>query len=228
MATHGGAALQRTFDEPNDGPPMPETVEAIGTSEALVEQILLKVLYFRGELMGRDLAAGLGLKYSLIHDIVEGLKLQRLIEVKRSLGMGNPSAVFGITENGRARARMYLEANQYAGPVPVPLEQYNEWVRRQKRQPGWLTPPLLAKAYSRMVLAPDILSRIGPAISSGNSFLIYGKPGDGKTFLAEAMRDLDESAVFVPYALAYQGNIIQVHQELVFSADPRVAIYIVP
>jgi predicted ATPase with chaperone activity len=62
-----------------------------------------------------------------------------------------------------------------------------------------------------MVLGPDILSRIGPAVSSGNSFLIYGQPGNGKTFLAEALINLDQSAIYMPYAIEHQGSIIQIY-----------------
>jgi hypothetical protein len=49
--------------------------------------------------------------------------------------------------------------------------------------------------------------------------LIYGKPGDGKTFLIESLNNLDSQPVFVPYAIECQGNIVQVfdpvyHQRL--------------
>jgi len=63
----------------------------------------------------------------------------------------------------------------------------------------------------RMVLGPDILEQIGPAVSSGNSALIYGQPGNGKTFLAEALVNLNKSAIFMPYAQEYQESIIQIY-----------------
>jgi hypothetical protein len=87
-------------------------------------------------------------------------------------------------------------------------------IRRQRRADGWLTPDALQKAYSRMVLTPRILAQIGPAVSSGNSFLIYGQPGNGKTFLAEALMNLDDSCVYVPHALECQGNVVQVFDPL--------------
>src|SRR5258708_13649084 len=61
-----------------------------------------------------------------------------------------------------------------------------------------------------MVGNEQMLSQVGPAISSGNSMLVYGKPGDGKTFLIESLNNLDTAPVFVPYAIECQGNIIQV------------------
>jgi hypothetical protein len=149
----------------------------------MLEQLIFKLLYFRGEILGRDLASALGLKFSLIEDMIEGLKRQQLVQVKRSLGMGSSSASFALAEPGRAIARQHLEANQYSGPAPVPLYQYTYFVRKQRRSEGWLAREALEQAYRGMVLTPHIFSQIGPAVSSGNSFLIYGQPGNGKTSL---------------------------------------------
>src|SRR5579872_6309628 len=103
--------------------PEPESLQQTGLAESLIEQLIVKILYFRGDLYGQDLSRAVGLKFSVIQDTVESLKLRHLIVVKRSLGMGNVGAVFSLTEAGRARAHEYLESNQYAGPAPVPLDQ---------------------------------------------------------------------------------------------------------
>jgi hypothetical protein len=230
-------SLSETLEEDaGDGsvvPPVPETLEETGLPESLVQQLILKMLYTRGDLLGRDLSEALGLKFSLIEEIIAFFKQQRFIQAKSSLGMGNSTVVFALTETGRTYARECMDSNQYTGPAPVPLHQYQEIVRRQRRTDGWLTPEALEKAYSRMVLTPRILAQIGPAVSSGNSFLIYGQPGNGKTFLAEALMNVDDSCVYVPHALDCQGNIVQVfdplyHQPLenaeeqsVFSNGPQ-------
>ena len=191
-------------------PPVPETIEDTGLPVSLLEQLIFKMLYFRGDLLGRDLSTAVGCKFSLVEGLIDTMKRQYLIEVKRSLGMGNSTAVFALTESGRNLTREYLDKNQYTGPAPVPLFQYAYFVQNQRRQDGWLTPEALAHAYRRMVVTPRILSQIGPAVSSGNSFLIYGQPGNGKTFLAEALGGLDDSYIYVPHAIECQGNIIQV------------------
>ncbi|HEY2016775.1 MAG TPA: hypothetical protein VGH38_24895, partial [Bryobacteraceae bacterium] len=117
----------------------PETLEETGLAESTIEHLVIKILYFRGDLYGQDLSNAIGLKFSVIQEIVEALKLRHHIQVKRSLGMGNIGAVLALTEAGRARAREHLEANQYSGPAPVPLEQYSEVVRKQRPREGWLT-----------------------------------------------------------------------------------------
>ncbi len=189
----------------------PESLQQTGLPESLVEQLILKILYFRGELFGQDLSHAIGLKYSVIQEIVESLKLQHLVVVKRSIGMGNVGALLTLSEAGRGRTREYLEANTYSGPAPVPLEQYTELVKQQRPRSGWLTKEALRQAFRGMVITERLLSQVGPAVSAGSSLLIYGKPGDGKTFLMASLNNLDAVQVFVPYALECQGNIIQVY-----------------
>ena len=191
-------------------PQEPGTLEETGLAESLVEQLIFKVLYFRGELYGQDLSNAIGLRFSVLHDLVESLKFRHLVHVKRSLGMGNVGALLALTEAGRERARECLEANQYAGPAPVPLGQYIEVVRRQKPRQGWISKEGLAKAFRGMVITERVLSQIGPAVAACNSLLLYGKPGDGKTFLIESLNNLESAPIFVPHALECQGNIVQV------------------
>jgi hypothetical protein len=55
-------------------PEVPNTIEATGLSEAAVEHLLLKIIYFRGERTGRQLAIATGLRWSIIEPILENLK----------------------------------------------------------------------------------------------------------------------------------------------------------
>ena len=195
-------------------PPVPESLEQTGLSHTFFEQHLLRLLYFRGELIGREIAQCIGVKFSIIEQVIEGFKRAQLVQLKRSVGMGNVTGYFSLTELGRDRARQCLEMSQYFGPAPVPLEDYVGFARRQRPEKGWLTRQSLESAYSRMVISDDILNQIGPAIASGNSFLIYGQPGNGKTHLAEAMENLDRSSIYMPYAIECQGSIVQLYDKL--------------
>jgi hypothetical protein len=195
-------------------PAVPETLEETGLSVATLQQLILKMLYLRGDMLGRELSEALGLKFSLIEGIIDFFKRQHFIEAKKSLGMGNSTVLFALGEGGKNYARECMESNQYSGPAPVPLSQYAQMVRRQRRADGWLTPEALQQAYRKMVVTARILAQIGPAVSSGNSFLIYGQPGNGKTFLAEALMNVDDSCVYVPHALDCQGTIVQVFDPL--------------
>ncbi len=218
----------RTNFAHNITPPVPETLEETGIPPSVIEQLVLKYLYFRGEMLGREIAATLGLKFSLIDELLETLKRQHYVGVKKSLGMGNSSGVFQLTETGRNLTREYLESNLYSGPAPVPLYQYTEVVKRQKLREDWLNPASLKEAFKHLVVESDVLAQIGPAVNASKSFLIYGQPGNGKTALAEALFHVDTDPIYLPYAIECQGNIIQLYdpiyhqkiedQEMEFSA----------
>ncbi|MGH9722048.1 MAG: ATP-binding protein [Bryobacteraceae bacterium] len=222
ITVEGAASLQnlmraagehrQTEFAPSDGsfvPSVPHTLDDLGLNATILEQLIVKSLHFRGEVIGRDLAQGLGIKYSIIDPIMESLKRYRLVEVKGSLGFGNISAVFALSEAGRSRAREFLENNQYFGAAPVPIRQYTHAVRAQRLKSGWLTLEALASAYRHMVVTPEIMAQIGPAVNSAKSFLVYGQPGNGKTYLAEALFRLQSEPVYVPYAIECQGTIIK-------------------
>jgi predicted ATPase with chaperone activity len=189
---------------------IPQVISQTGISDGSIEDLILKTLYARGETIGRELAAALGLKFSVIESRVEFLKNQRQIQVKGSLGFGSVSAVYSLSEAGRVRVRECLEQNQYVGPAPIPIDQYVSAVRQQRLKGSWLTLDVLKKAYRGMIVSPEVLGQIGPAVNSGKSLLIYGQPGNGKTFLCEALCGVSESPIYVPYAIEYQGNIIKV------------------
>ena len=204
-------------------PPVPETIEGAGLSIAIIEQLIMKHLYFRGQVIGRDLSDALGLKFSLIDAVLDNLKRQHLAQVTGSLGYGSISAVFSLSEAGRLRARECLDRNQYCGPAPVPLKQYMDAVRSQRLPNGWLTRQALSDALQHMAIGPDVLTKVGPAVNSGKSFLIYGQPGNGKTYLAEALFQVDSAPIYVPYALDCDGIIVTlfdpVYHRLVASDD---------
>ena len=209
-------------------PPVPESIQELGIPPSVIEQLILKYLYFRGELLGRDIASLLGVQFSLIDELLEAQKRQHYVGVKKSLGMGNASGVFALTEAGRNLTREYLENNLYSGPAPVPLYQYSEVVRRQKLKENWLNPGSLKEAFKHLVVESDVLAQIGPAVNASKSFLIYGQPGNGKTALAESLFRVETAPIFMPYAIECQGNIIQLYdpiyhqkiedQEMEFSA----------
>jgi predicted ATPase with chaperone activity len=190
-------------------PPELNSIADTGLPPNLIEQLVLKFLYFKGDLAGNELAHLIGFRFSMIEGLLENFKLQQLVQVKGSRGLGPVSSTLSLTEAGRRVTRDYLEGNQYVGPAPVPLEQYAEAVATQKLPNNWLSFERLAQAYSHLVMSDRVLDQIGPAVSAGKSFLIYGKPGNGKTYLAESLANIQTSPIWVPHALECQGNIIQ-------------------
>jgi predicted ATPase with chaperone activity len=195
-------------------PPVPQTLEDTGLNESMVQQLLLKCMYFRGEMVGRELAKVLGVNFSIIEATMEYFRQHHLVAVKRSLGMGLVSNVYTLSEQGRTLATKYLDSNTYAGRAPVPLSQYTAAVKAQKQPPNWLTKDSLRGAFRHMVVSDEFLSQIGPAVNAGRSFLLYGQPGNGKTFAAEAIFRIEAEPVYIPYAIECHGQIVQMYDPL--------------
>jgi predicted ATPase with chaperone activity len=195
-------------------PPVPWKIKDTGLSDTLLEQLTCNILYTRGELTGRVIADALGLSFSVIEPLLSDLKARLIVDLKSSLGYGLISSVFALSEAGRVRAREQSGSTQYTGPAPVPLAQYVAAVKAQMPPKGWLNRETLSRAYRHMVTGPEVFSQIGPAINSGKSILIYGNPGNGKTYMAEALLSLDSVDVFIPYAIEHNGTIVQVYDPL--------------
>lgn len=208
------AFLEETTTAHAFTPAIPLTLEQAGLSESFIQQLILKILYFRGDTMGRELAKHVGLNFSVIEEVLESLKMQHLVAVKRSLGIGNVSCVFSVSDQGRVLAMKYLDTNTYAGKAPVPLAQYTAGVLAQRRKANWITRERLASAFAHMSVKEPILSTIGRAVNAGRSFLIYGQPGNGKTYLAEALVHIESDPVYIPFAIECHGQIIQMYDPL--------------
>jgi predicted ATPase with chaperone activity len=210
-------------------PPVPESIADLEVPRAMIEQLVLKILYFRGDRKGRQLANSLGLDYSVAEPVIEDLKRQHLIVVKSSLGIGNISATFSLTDAARELARQYAERSAYSGRIPVPLAQYAAGVQLQRHRSDWLSIEMLRKAFGHMVVDDRLLWQVGPAVNSGKSFLIYGQPGNGKTFLAEALFNVESDPIYIPAAIECQGQIIQLYDPVyhfrIDEDEPEVSAF---
>ena len=68
-------------------PPVPETIEHTGLSSKLIEQLIVKLIYYRGGMVGRQLSEELGLQFSVIDSILDQLKRNHHVIVKSALGV---------------------------------------------------------------------------------------------------------------------------------------------
>ena len=104
----------------------PTTLDEAGLSLDLVNQLVLKTLYFSGELSGADIARRLGVLFGVVEPALEFLKVQRHCEVVGGAIVGGASYRYRITNDGRTVAALYLQQNHYIGIAPVPLAQYRD------------------------------------------------------------------------------------------------------
>jgi hypothetical protein len=109
---------------------IPKPLASIGDTglpQLWLQDLALKILYFRGYVTGFDMAEAMALPFAgLVDQILDTLKREQFVEVKTQVGFGEGSFQYAITEAGIARAREALERSQYAGPAPVPVSYYND------------------------------------------------------------------------------------------------------
>jgi predicted ATPase with chaperone activity len=195
-------------------PPPISSLEDTGLSPLWLQDLALKILYFQGYLSGFRIAEELSLPFAgLVDQILETLKREKSIEVKSSqMGLGEGSYQYAITGGGIVRAREALERSQYAGPAPVPIDVYNEAIRRQARGRMVVTSRAMRKILAHLVLSENTFQRLGPALNSGNSIFLYGPPGNGKTSVAKAFGNLVLSqGMYIPFALYMDGQVVKLY-----------------
>jgi hypothetical protein len=188
-------------------PEAPGTFEATGLTFEQLRQLFVKTLY-TGEATGLVLADRLRLPYALLEQIVEHVRAEKLVEVRGSSGGGSAGYRYALTDLGRDRGQQYFDGNQYVGPAPVPLAQYCAYVRHGRDTRGFLDRERLREGFTHLVVAPDTLEQLGPAVNSGKSIFLYGPPGNGKTVLAEGVGRALGGDMYVPHAIDIDGQIV--------------------
>ena len=191
--------------------PMPTTLEASGLRLDMIVQLLVKTLHLTGEMSGTEWAERLGLAFTAIEGGVETLKAERLCEIVGGTSLGPLTYKYRITTLGRERAAIFLDRNLYVGVAPVPLDQYRNYMREfDATAPKRIDRAEVERGFSHLVLSQHVLDKLGPAVNSGQSLFVYGPPGNGKTVISQAIRNLLPGDIWIPHAIEVDGSIIQV------------------
>ena len=109
-------------------PPPPATIVDSGLHPDVLAQLLLKTL-LNGEASGSTLSERMCLPYSLLDALIQHARVEKLVEVRGTSGVGSAGYRYILTDLGRDRAMQFMDICRYVGPSPVPLAQYNAYVR---------------------------------------------------------------------------------------------------
>jgi predicted ATPase with chaperone activity len=200
-------------------PQAPLTLRESGLPLDQVVQLALKTLNFAGDLSGNELSRRLGLRFPVVEPALDLLRAQHHIDVTSGSMLGPSSYRYRITDAGRTRAMLFLEQSHYVGVAPVPLAQYVSYVGAYQRAlPRLATRERVRRAFSHLVLSDRVLDQLGPAVNAAHSLFIYGPPGNGKTVIAQSIRNLLDGELAIPHAIEVEGHVIRLFDPVVHEA----------
>jgi predicted ATPase with chaperone activity len=124
---------------------------------------------------------------------------------------------------------LFLEQSRYVGVAPVPLRQYREYMEKYRAAaPRTVNRDRVRDSFAHLVISQKVLDQLGPAVAAGHSMFVYGPPGNGKTVIAQAIRNLLDGEIAIPHALEVEGQIIKfydpVNHEPLDAAAPDIAL----
>lgn len=200
-------------------PPPPVSLEDMRLPVVMMRDILLKTIFRKNVTTASDIAEAICLPRQVTQELIDMGREQRLLEATGTLNANNGNEMgYQLTDAGKARALDALSQSEYFGAMPVPLAVYREQVERQSIRNVQITRTQLTNAMGHLILPDDLLSSLGPAVSSGRSILMYGPPGNGKSSISNGIRDAMGDRIYVPRAIEYAGQVITVYDPIVHSS----------
>jgi hypothetical protein len=200
-------------------PPSPRSLADTGLSVIMMRDILLKSMFRTNQDQVSVLSKIVCLPVPLVQELVDLARTQKLVTATGTMHAtaGNEMG-YELTDAGKARALDALSQSEYYGAMPVPLEQYTVQIKRQSVRDIRLNKEQLLSGMGHLILPPDLIDNLGPAVTSGRSILLYGPPGNGKSSISHGIRAALGDKVYVPRAIEYSGQIITVYDPIVHSA----------
>ncbi len=201
----------------SEAPQAPVALADIGVDPAGLLELAVKGMYSESLETASQISESLKLSSNIINQLLQEAKERKLVEALVSSSVGGTMAEqrLTLTRAGRDWAADAMKRCQYFGPAPVSLKDYQERIENQRVANEHVTRKQLDDAFNGLVMTERFISRLGPAVNSGNAILIYGPAGNGKTTVAEIVGKIFQNVIYVPYCVDIDGEIMKVYDPTV-------------
>ena len=187
-----------------------------GLEEGFLLDLLLKAIYRLGLERASEISRVLKLSVGIIDELLQLALELKLVETLGQRGASLTAEMrYTLSGAGRLRAQEALEKNGYVGPAPVPLNDFVRQCQAQSIRNEVLTRPMLERVFARLTLSDELMEEIGPAVNSGQSILLYGPAGNGKSSIAIAITNAYQDKVYLPHAFEVDNQVITLYDPTV-------------
>ena len=201
------------------GPPAPEEIADTGVSEGFLCDLALKHVAMLAEPTTSAVAERMCLPRTLTEELLQQLYREKLIEVRLQTTPG--STRYAMLDHGWERHARLQSACGYTGPAPVSLKDYSHMMRLQAVPSRPASMETVRAAFRDLVLPDSLLQTLGCVINSRRSLFLAGLPGTGKTAVAERINGALPGAIWIPYAIEIDGQIIRLFDSHSHRAAPE-------
>lgn len=193
-------------------PDPPRSIEDLGIKPTMVEELILKAVFFAGEMRGSEICDRIKVPQTIVEEVIEQLRKQKYLDMKGSgMGVGRSGMSFQVTTFANDLLHQILDRNRYNGPAPVPLEHWIKSSKAQTVRGNRITRQKMEDKFNDLIITDYIFDGIGPAMNSGRAIFFFGAPGNGKTAICQCMVDCFENDIFIPHAILVDDFIIKIY-----------------
>jgi hypothetical protein len=191
-------------------PAAPHTIAETGLHLTALLNLLTKAMFAANVETPTEISQLMKLPPRIILDLLIEAEQRKLVSV-----MGNESASltaerrYVLTMAGVEWARTAMSQNEYVGPTPVPLAAYCRQISRQLIANERIDQDQINQAFGGLVVNKELVTKLGPAVNSGRSILLFGPPGNGKTSVASRLGGLLKDVIYIPHAFEVDGQIVK-------------------